>query len=470
MTNKTKKSTLMALLPLIKNSSRDKNISEYVVVRALNKAYESLARKKYGMDYIFESKFDNQEQDFSLYQYKKVVKTVNYENREISVEEAKKHSENVSEGEEIGFLVTDLEIKRSDVTFVKQVLMNEIRQAERGQLLDEFKNRVGKVVSGIVKRVDSKGNVFVDLGRSEYPAVLYKNQQLEGEDLYPGSKVEAFLLSVNARKDGPEVKLSRTSHLYFLKKLEEEFPELEDGTLEVVKVAREAGERTKIVIKSNDSSVDVMKILLKDNAFRLNQIRAELEDEKINIIEATNDEQELLQEVIKPGEVSQFLINEDSIDLVGTENEEDLGRLIGKRGSNLKLIASIMGKKVNVISKGKLKQKINNDIEELKQVEGVSDVEAHSLVQVDVLSIPELSKASNEVLEPIFNTKEKVQEVQGNAKKLASSGDYKKSEPVEYVESYSFPKNYVLPKRETKSSTHDAEIRLREELKSFNLK
>ena len=456
-----------SLISLIKGSSKDKNVSDQVVIDAIKKAYEALARKKHGMDCTFEALFDTDSQEFLVYQYKKVVDEVKHPTREISLQEALELSEESAIGEDLGIL-TDIEIKRNDVTLVKQYLMNNLRQAEKNNLLDEYKNRVGKIVSGTVRNKTSKGDFLVDLGRSEYPAILYKNQQLPTDDLYPGKKISAYLLGVNARKDGPEVKLSRTTHLYVMKMLEEEFPEFSDNTLEIVKIAREAGERTKIIVRSNDSDVDVMKTLLQDNAYRLNQVRDEFFGEKINIIEETQDEVSLLMETIKPGVISNYIINEDTIDLVGPEDDSELGKLIGKRGSNLKLIASIMGKKVNVISRSNLKKKIDVAVEELVQVEGVSDVSAHSLVQKDIFSVEDLSKAESEVLETVFT--ENGEDVKASAVKMVKESSYTKAEEIELVESYSFPKEYYIPKKEVKESTSDAERRLREELKSFRLK
>lgn len=458
-----------SLISLIKGSSRDKHIKDETVINAIKKAYQILARKKYGMDCHFEAVFNRDIPEFIVYQYKTVVEEVRHPNREMSISEAKELSEDATIGEDIGVLV-ELEIKRNDVSFVKQCLMNEIRQAERQNLVEEYENRVGKIVSGTIRNKNNKGDYFVDLGLPQYPAILYKNQQLQSDDLFPGKKINAYLLGVNARKDGPEVKLSRTSHLFVVKMLEDEFPEFKEGSLEVVRIAREAGERTKVVVRSTDGDVDVMKTVLKDNAYRLNQIRDELLGEKINIIEDSVNEETLLQETIKPGVVSNYIINEDSIDLVGPEDDSEIGKLIGKRGSNLKLIASIMGKKVNVISRSKLKEKIDRSVEELAQIEGVTDVLGHSLVQRDIFSVEDLVNSKIEEIVSVFENEEKAETVKDNAKSLLKDKSFKKAEDINIVESYSFPKKYPLPKKEKSTSSSDAEMRLREELRSFNLK
>lgn len=468
--SKKNNNLVTSLVSLIKTSSKDKNISEDVIINALKKAYETIARKKYGMDAVFEAVFDPNESEFLVYQYKTVVEEVKYDTREVSLNEAKELSPEIQLGEDLGVLV-NIEIKRNDVGFVKQFLMNQIRQAEKDNLMEEYQNRVGKIVSGTIRNQTTKGDYLVDLGRPEYPAILYKNQVLPTDELYPGAKVSAYLLSVNAGKGGPEVRLSRTTHLYILKMLEDEFPEFQEGSLEVVKIAREAGERTKVVVKSNDPDVDVMRVLLQDNAFRLNQIRDEFFGEKINVIENTLNEEELLMEVIKPGVISNYVIGEETIDLVGPEDDSELGKLIGKRGSNLKLVASIMGKKVNVISRSKLKEKVNEAVKELVQVEGVSEVTAHSLVQKDIFTVVDLAKTSVDELTQILGD-DVAENVKSNAEKTVKENTYTPAPEINLVESYSFAKLFNLPKKRrlATNQSQEAEMRLREELKSFNLK
>lgn len=458
---------MISINSLLSNLSKEKNLDKKTVVNAMKKALSVIVKKRVGYDADFEAEYNAENDSFDIYQHKTVVETVKNTNREISLTEAQKSDPEIHVDDVVGELVLstsddNFTVKRNEFAVVKQVLSQQIKYAEKQNLMDSFSERVGKMVVGIVKKIDEKGNVFVDLGKSDYLAVLYKSQQMPDDYFRVEDRVKAVLMPINSSSN--EIRLSRTSHLFALKVLEEEISAIEDGIVEVVRIAREPGVRTKVVVRNTESQVDPVGICIGENSFRINAVRDTLNGEKVNLINDTseNDFDSFLENVVKPGDFEVYVSDENEIDLVSSD--ESIGKLIGTKGSNIKLIASILGKKVNVISQTKLKQKLDNAEEELMQVDGMTQVLTRQLFNNKVYSVKELAETDLTTVDDTDLT-----ELKENAKKMVKEDSYTVAEEIKLVESYGLPRTFTLPDKKSNVSVLSAEQRLREELKSYKM-
>ena len=455
--------------------SKIKNVSKEVVVEALENAFVSLSKKRMGeMGPIANvgAQYVAEDDKVYVYQYKNVVDEVSQPIVEISLVEAQKEDPDVVLGDELGFLLDEehSSVRRKEIQIFKQILFQKIKDAERRVLMDNFSDKKGKIVSGIIKRIDQYGNALVDLGAAE--ATLQKRDMLIGDELSQNSKVSALLVDVSRKgSGGPTIRLSRSHHMYLVRLLEEECPRVEDGTIEIIKMAREGGLRSKVVVRSTDSNVNPLSEILGDNGYRIQEIINKLEGEKINIIPYTNDKQELLELSMRPGSFEAMVEYDDHIDIIADEAE--LGKIIGKRGSNLKTAASIMGKRINVITNEKLSEVKQLSREEFKQVEGLSDLLSEELIARFVFGAEMLSNQNEKAVASALSISEDdAIKLVESAKKLINSPNFEsKLSEVDMVESYGLPKDYPLPNTSSEGSTGlSAEQRLREELAAFNLK
>jgi N utilization substance protein A len=468
---------------LIDAICKEKGVKKDLVIDSLENAFVSVVKKRLGeLGSIanLSAQYTAEDDSVAVFQYKTVVDDFN-ENKEPRVlseveainnilhSEAVKSDVDVEVGDELGFLLdsTFTTLNRKNIQMFKQILMQRIKDAERKTLMDNFSDKKGKIVSGIVKMIDSKGNALVDLGSAE--ARLYKRDMLIGDELSQNSKVRALLVDVKrGGSGGVEIILSRNSHMFLVKKLEEECPRVEDGTIEIVKISREGGLRSKVVVKSHDSSVNPISEILGDSGYRIQSIIEDFEGEKINIILDTNDRSELLVNCLKPGMIESYTEYDDKINVVA--DSEELGKLIGKKGSNLRSAASIMGKRINLITVENLSNMKSASREELNSIKSLSELSKEKLINANIFSVKALSQELTENLSSYLElTEEESNEILNEAKVLLDDTSFvPKTDEFSLVESYGKPKEFLLPEKEVTESV-GAEQRLREELRAFKL-
>ena len=314
---------------LINDTAKLKNIEKEIVIEAVKQALCSLVRKKVGVDVVLDASYDPLE-GVKIYQYKKIVEEVNFKQREISLNEAQTIDPEVEMGEELGFLVEDLEFTRNQIQLFKQIMMQKLRQAERDQIMKEFNGKKGDLISGIIKRIDGD-KVIVSLGKTD--AVLLKRNMLFQDEPTSQNKITAYITDVVSTKTGPEIRLSRTHHMFLVKLLEQEIPEINDGLIKITQVAREAGIKSKVVVESvEDDYLDPVQACLGHGGHRIQTIVNDLGGEVINILKNIPDQELMIQQVIRPAEATQMLISDTSVDLF--VEEDQIGLLLGKRKSD----------------------------------------------------------------------------------------------------------------------------------------
>ena len=462
---------------MIEMLGKDRGVEKQLVIKAIEQAFLVTARKKYGIQGEYETKYIEEDDDVEIFQYKTVVNSVRDEIVEIDLPSAKKLDEEVQIGDQLGIRIENPNFTRVDVQTARQIIFQKVRDAEREILFSEFKHREGDLITGIARRYE-RGNIMVDLGKAE--AILPRREIIPGENFRPGDRIQAYLTEVVMTNRGPEIRLSRTTPLFLVKLFENEVPEIQDGTIEIKSAAREPGQRAKIAVISTDKDIDPVGACVGMKGSRVQNVVNELQGEKIDIVKWYDDLATFAQAALAPAEIENIMIEqqEQSMDVV--VEEDQLSLAIGRRGQNVRLAAMLSGYKVNIISKTKLQEKIKKSADLLQEIPGISDAKAQVLVQEGVMSLNDLASLLPENLKDMLNIEEKEAEALLEATKnfmKESDSPLQTEEEEELISASAVPaykgileKHNVHGKDDEQSKFSDAEKRLREELAAFKLK
>jgi transcription termination/antitermination protein NusA len=462
---------------VIEQLGKDRGIERTVVVKAIEQAFLVTARKKYGIQGEFETKYNEDEDDIEIYQYKNVVDSVKDKILEISLSDAKNLDGGAEIGDQLGIKIENPNFSRVDVQTAKQIIFQKVRDAEREILFSEFKHKEGDIITGIARRYE-RGNIMVDLGKAD--AILPRREVIPGENFKTGDRIQAFLTEVVMTNRGPEIRLSRTSPMFLVKLFELEVPEIQEGTIEIKSAAREPGHRAKIAVTTSDKEIDPVGACVGMKGSRVQNIVNELQGEKIDIVRWSNDLDTFARATLAPAEISNIQIDhaEKSMDVV--VEEDQLALAIGRRGQNVRLAAMLTGYKVNIISKTKLQEKINKAVSNLVQIDGMTESYAQVLVQNGYTAIGDLSVIEDEALIQILRvSKEDATKIRVNTLKAIEEGKIQLgSEDEDLVSASAVPTyNGQIEGGRQKSDQageqgkfSEAERRLREELAAFKLK
>lgn len=449
-----------SLASLIDAIAKEKNVPKDSVVKGLEKAYLSIAKKKFSPIVRLEADYMPENNMVMVLQYKKVVDVVVKPDLELSLTDAQRLDPDSEVGDELGVDVSDkVQIKRNDVLLVRQIILNSVKEATKEQLISDFTTRKGEIVTGIVKRVDSN-SILVDLGKSD--AVLLTRDLIGGETFKVKDKVQALLLDVYSTPQGAELRLSRSSHKFVLKLLEQEVVEIGDGIVEVVRIAREPGLRTKVVVRSNDQSTNPVHVVLGNKGFKIQQIMNQLNNEKVNVLQEVKDRTEFIKECAKPGEVSK-IIETDSLILLVSDDDK-LGKLLGAKASNLRLAASLLGKKVGAITESSYKKQQQTLRDKLTQAS------VNELITGFLLGSTAMTK--QDLLLTLDKAKNALSVTEEDLKVARTAVSQLTNDVVIKEDAYGEPKEFrVEVSTDSKESAmKKAEMKLREELASFGLK
>lgn len=465
---------------VIEQLGKDRGIKKEVVIGAIEQAFLVAARKKFGIQGEYEAKYNPEEGEIEIYQYKNVVEKVRDSILEISFEEARTLDDDCEVGDQLGMKIEDPGFTRIDVQTAKQIIFQKVRDAEREILFSEFKHREGELITGIARRYE-RGNVVVDLGKAD--AVLSRREIIPGENFKTGDRIQAYLSDVVMTNRGPEIRLTRTSPKFLVKLFEIEVPEIQDGTIKVKAAAREPGFRAKIAVYTEDKDVDPVGACVGMKGSRVQNVVNELQGEKIDIVRWNEDLETFSRAALAPAEITSIMMNleERSMDVV--VEEDQLSLAIGRKGQNVRLAAMLTGLKINIISKHKLQERIQKALENLLQIEGLSDANAQVLVHAGVMSVADLSAmAVEDLARALIIGKGPAQELLDKVLKAVESGGIKlvPDEGEELVSASAIPSQeraYVEEDDEEKRARDkegdkfsEAERRLREELAAFKLK
>lgn len=404
---------------IIGQIGRDKGIDRAILIEAVESAMLSAARKHFGHNLNLEAKLDEDTGEIEVVQFKTVVDRVEDDATQISVELARQEFDSEAMvGDELGKKLDTGPLGRIAAQTAKQVIIQKVRDAERGVIYEEFKNSKGELINGIVQRYD-RGNVIVNLGRTE--AILPKREQIMRERYRQGDRVRSMILDIDRSARGPQIVLTR-SHPDFLKKLFTlEVPEIAEGTIEIKGVAREPGERAKISVYSSDPGVDPVGACVGIKGSRVQAVVQELRGERIDIIPWTPDEPSFVARALSPAEVTRVVLDEDNHSMEVIVADDQLSLAIGRRGQNVKLASKLSGWKLDVRSVSVAEEESKRARASIEGIPDIAFTDAELLFQEGYRSAREIAEASIEDLIEVQNfNAEKAEKVIQSAKEYVA--------------------------------------------------
>ncbi|UCE87742.1 MAG: transcription termination/antitermination protein NusA, partial [Deltaproteobacteria bacterium] len=341
---------LSALKREIDQVAKDKGIDRSVIIGALEEAMVQAARRKLGLEKEVEARFNDELGEIELFEFREVVEQVEDESSQIGLEQAHQFDAEAQIGDEIGIKMDTTDFGRIVAQTAKQVIIQRVRDAERDIVYDEYKDRKGDVVNGIVRRFE-KGAIIVDLGRAE--AILPVKEQVPRENYRPGDRVRAYVLDVNKATRGPQIVLSRACIEMLTKLFEQEVPEMYEGIVTIESCAREPGGRSKIAVASRDSDVDPVGACVGMKGSRVQAVVQELRGERIDIVPWSPDPARYVCSALSPAQVSKVIIDESEKSMDVIVPDDQLSLAIGRRGQNVRLAVQLTGWKIDIKSESK---------------------------------------------------------------------------------------------------------------------
>ncbi|MBQ9826312.1 MAG: transcription termination/antitermination protein NusA [Firmicutes bacterium] len=342
----------LEFLEALDDLEREKHMSKDMLIEAIESALVSAYKKNYGTSQNVRVDIDRQTGDINVFMRRDIVEEVEDPFSQASLEEAQEIDPEYEIGDVIEYMVTPMDFGRIAAQTAKQVVIQRIRETERGMIYDDYITRQTEVVTGIVQRI-SNGTVFVNMGRAE--GILSANEQIPGERYRVGERLKVYVMDVKRSTKGPQVFLSRT-HPGLVKRLFElEVPEIQEGVVEIKSVAREAGSRSKIAVCTYDENVDPVGSCVGPRGQRVQAVVDELSGEKIDIINWSDDPGRMISAALSPANVEMVLINEDPNEKSALVVVPDyqLSLAIGKEGQNVRLAARLCGWKIDIKSHSK---------------------------------------------------------------------------------------------------------------------
>lgn len=372
--------------------TREKSIDKAIIIESLEAGLQSAARKKLGAEANIDARVDPDTGEMVVEQVKTVVDEVDDPDTDISLEEAQiEFGDEVELGDEVRWELPLDEFGRNAILVAKQILVQKVREAERAQIFEEYKDRVNEIIVGTVQQVD-RGNVLVNLGRTE--AMMPFREQIRGEKLHQGKTVRAFITEVLDSAKGPQVILSR-SHPGFLKSLfAQEVPEIQEGIVEIKAVAREPGTRSKIAVISNDDRVDPVGSCVGMKGSRVQAVTRELAGERVDIVPWSQEPSLLISRALSPAIVNNIILNRDRNEATVIVADDQLSKAIGKEGKNVRLAAKLTEWKIDLVSAREyaVRQRVTDEMTmKLSEMEGITDqllvmLEAHGITTISELA------------------------------------------------------------------------------------
>ena len=388
------------LLAIANSVATEKMIDKAIVLEAMEEAIQRAARARYGAENDIRAKLDPVSGDLRLWRVVEVVETVEDYFKQVDVKQAQK----LQKGAVVGDFIVDplpaVDLGRIDAQAAKQVIFQKVRDAERERQFDEFKDRVGEIITGVVKSVEF-GHVIVNLGRAE--GVIRREQQIPREVARVGDRIRAIILNVRRENRGPQIFLSR-AHPDFMRKLFElEVPEIYDGIIQIKAAARDPGSRAKIGVISYDSSIDPVGACVGMKGSRVQAVVQEMQGEKIDIIPWSEDTATFVVNALQPATVSRVVIDEEESRIEVVVPDDQLSLAIGRRGQNVRLASQLTGSAIDIMTEAESSEKrqkeftersemfqneldVDETLSQLLVAEGFSELEEVAYVSPDELS------------------------------------------------------------------------------------
>ena len=380
---------------VVEQVSRDKGIDREVLIRTMEEALKSAARKKFGVNVEIEVQYNEELGEIEVFQFKDVVAEVTDPDLEISLEEGRKLDPGCEEGDSLGTKMDATTFGRIAAQSAKQVIIQKMKDAERDVVYDAFVDRKGEIINGIVQRMD-RGSMIVNLGRTE--AVIPSQEQVPRENYRRGDRIRAYVLDVLHEARGPQIILSRTHPGFLIMLFRTEVPEISEGIVEIKAAAREPGSRAKIAVLSNASDIDPVGACVGMKGSRVQSVVQELKGEKIDIVPWHGDPAKFVCNALAPAEISRVVIDEVSRSMEVIVPDEHLSIAIGRRGQNVRLACKLTGWNIDVKSESEYSRAMRAGYESLLELPGMGSSTADALYEQGFYSVDELANATVEEL------------------------------------------------------------------------
>ena len=396
---------LPELKRLIEQMGKDRGIDKEIITEALEAAMLTAARKKLGQNVDIEAHYNDEAGEIEVFQFKTVVDKVLDPETQIAKEEARKTlDEGAEPGDSLGMKIETASFGRIAVQMAKQIIIQRVKDAERDNIFDEYKDRKGELVTGFVQRFEG-GSIIVNLGRAE--GVVPPIEQIHRETYKRGERIRSYIVDVKKNSKGSQILLSRT-HPSFLKALfEVEVPEISEGLIDIVSIAREPGKRGKIAVRAKDKDIDPVGACGGMRGSRVQSVVQELRGEKIDIIPFTEDAPKYVSSALSPDKVNRVFVDDENRTMTVIVPDDQLSLAIGRNGQNVRLAVKLTGWKIDVKSEEMAAAKNEESHESLEKITGIGPAMAEKLFSKGIKSIAMLAAVESEVLSSIPGIGEK---------------------------------------------------------------
>jgi len=375
---------LSELKRLIEQMCKDRGLDRTIIIEALEAAMLNAARKKMGPQVEIEAHYNEEAGEIEVFQFKRVEELVTDPDMEISLAEAREMDEEVELGDSLGMKVDTSTFGRIAVQTAKQIIIQRVKDAERDNIYEEFKDRKLQLINGFVQRFEG-GSIIVNLGRAE--GVIPVSEQIYREVYKRGERIRSFICDVKRITKGPQIILSRT-HPGFLKALfDVEVPEISEGLIEIVSVAREPGKRAKIAVRSKDKDIDPVGACVGMRGSRVQSVVQELRGEKIDIVPYSEDPAKYVYAALAPAKVDRVLIDVENRSMEVIVPDDQLSLAIGKNGQNVRLAVKLTGWKIDVKSESSSAQQEEDSRRELKALPDITEQQIGGLIKEGIKSL-----------------------------------------------------------------------------------
>jgi N utilization substance protein A len=426
----------LELIQIAKAVANEKSIDEGIVLEAIEEAIQKAARLRYGAELDIRAKINPLTGEQTLRRVISIVEDEEVENdtTQVGISTAKMDNKLAEVGDEISTQLPPLEFGRVQAQMAKQVIMGKVRDAERARQYLEFKDRVGEIINGIVKRVEY-GHIIVDLGRAE--GVIRRDQALPRENVKGGDRIRAYIMDVREEPRGSQIFLSRAHPQFMAQLFAQEVPEVYEGTIQIVGVARDPGSRAKIAVYSNDSSIDPVGACVGMRGSRVQAVVNELQGERIDIIPYTEDMGAFIVNALQPATVTKVVIDEANGKIEVVVPEEQLSLAIGRRGQNVRLASQLSGWALDILTEEQESERRQQEFKERSELfmQGldVDEMVAQLLVSEGFVTMEEVGYVALDDLTSIEGfDEETAEELQARAReyldKVAAEQDAKRKE------------------------------------------
>jgi len=416
---------------VIEQVVKERGVNREVIIQALEAAVLTAARNKLGLDYELEASFNEDLGEVEIFKFREVVEVVEDEKKQIALDDAHVLDPESDIGDSIGEKVDFKDFGRISAQRAKQVIIQRVRDAEKDIIYNEYKDRKGEIVNGIVRRFE-KGNIIVDLGRAE--GILYQKDQIPRETYQPGDRIRCYIQDIVKSSNSPQIILSRSSPEFLKKLFEMEVPEIYEGIVKIVAAAREPGGRAKVAVTSSDANVDPVGACVGMKGSRVQSVVNELKGEKIDIITYSENPAKYVCNALAPAEITKVIIDEENRSMNIIVTDDQLSLAIGKRGQNVRMAAMLTGWKLDIQSETKLKEIEEKARKMYLRLPMVTPSQSDLLIRRGYTTLEDVADAQVEdLLDLPGMDEERAQELIDTANNIFDTGEWPLPEPEDDV-------------------------------------